>query len=223
MGYEFPVNFKNPYISSSLREFWTRWHVSLSSWFRDYLYVPMGGGTHGRWTGIRNMAITMLVSGLWHGAAWNFVIWGALHATYLALERLTEWPKRVAKLPFGQLTSTALVIVQVWIAWVFFRATSFQHATEIVRILFDWRTFRVSEFTHLRHMQGMDLAVLYMTLAIFWEMLAYRQESGRSDRPDVGPQALPILRKLEPVLVSIGLLASIYLRGPGSNFIYFQF
>lgn len=223
MGYEFPINFNHPYISSSLREFWTRWHISLSTWFRDYLYVPIGGGKQGKWAGIRNMAITMLVSGFWHGAAWNFVIWGALHAMYLTLERLTDWPNRVMKLPLGRLMSTALVIVQVWIAWVFFRASSIHQATEIVRILFDWRTFSRSELVHLRQMQGMDLVLLCMILAIVWEMLAYLEAAKRSRHGKLDVQTFPVLEKLEPVFISIGLLASVYLRGPGSDFIYFQF
>src|SRR5581483_2234690 len=80
MGFHMMLNFNNPYAATGLGDFWARWHISLSTWFKDYLYFPLGGNRHGKWKTYRNMFITMIISGIWHGAAWTFVIWGALHA-----------------------------------------------------------------------------------------------------------------------------------------------
>ena len=81
-------NFEQPYLSQSITEFWRRWHISLSSWLRDYLYIPLGGNRSGAWQTYRNLMLTMLLGGLWHGANWTFVVWGGLHGAYLAVERM---------------------------------------------------------------------------------------------------------------------------------------
>ncbi len=82
------MNFRRPYLASSITDFWRRWHISLSTWLRDYLYIPLGGNRHGQWMTYRNLAITMLLGGLWHGASWNFVIWGGYHGALLSVERV---------------------------------------------------------------------------------------------------------------------------------------
>ena len=95
MGFDFGINFNHPYTATSLRSFWGRWHISLSTWFRDYVYIPLGGSRRGVAWGVAAMTLTMLISGLWHGAAWTFVAWGALHAGFLTLERLTGVHERL--------------------------------------------------------------------------------------------------------------------------------
>ncbi len=126
LGYRFPPNFNQPYRAASLREFWRRWHVSLSSWLRDYLYKPLGGSRGGRWLTARNLMVTMLLGGVWHGAAWKFVAWGALHGAGLVAERaLQPRPGHWATGRFGRLLATVLVFHFVCLAWVFFRADSF--------------------------------------------------------------------------------------------------
>ena len=92
LGYEFPVNFRRPYLAGSITEFWRRWHISLSSWLRDYLYIPLGGNRRGSWTTYENLMVTMLLGGLWHGASWNFVLWGGYHGLLLAGERSFPGP-----------------------------------------------------------------------------------------------------------------------------------
>jgi alginate O-acetyltransferase complex protein AlgI len=87
MGYDLMQNFDRPYLSRSISEFWRRWHISLSTWFRDYLYVPLGGSKKSRWRNHFNVFITFVVSGLWHGASWTYVVWGAFHGAILVLER----------------------------------------------------------------------------------------------------------------------------------------
>src|SRR5205085_7336454 len=98
LGFTFPRNFDYPYSARSVTEFWRRWHMSLSFWFRDYVYIPLGGSRLGRWVTARNLLIVFFLTGLWHGAAWNFVVWGLFHGAFLLLERV--WlGKRLAVLP----------------------------------------------------------------------------------------------------------------------------
>jgi alginate O-acetyltransferase complex protein AlgI len=123
-GFVFPKNFDSPYRSRSVTEFWRRWHLSLSTWLRDYLYVPLGGNRKGPRRTYVNLAATMLLGGLWHGASWNFVAWGALHGAALALERALTPERLYGKLP-GALR-TALVFGFVSLAWVPFRAADFR-------------------------------------------------------------------------------------------------
>jgi D-alanyl-lipoteichoic acid acyltransferase DltB (MBOAT superfamily) len=210
MGYEFPVNFDHPYISTSLREFWTRWHISLSSWFRDYVYIPLGGSRKGAWAGHRNMWLTMLLSGLWHGAAWHFVIWGGLHAFYVSLERITEWPKRLSRLPGGRGLSCALVTLLVWVGWVFFRAQSATRAVGLLSIMFSPSAWNLSALA------PMLPALPFLLIGIVWELwfLLGLDRAQWAQRAGL---------RLEPAVIAALLVASIYLRGSGEAFIYFQF
>src|SRR5437763_8122083 len=126
LGFRFPANFNQPYRSQRLREFWQRWHISLSTWLRDYLYKPLGGNRHGRWKTYRNLMLTMLLGGLWHGAAWKFIAWGALHGGGLAVERMLEpWLGRRTQSPAAKVIATLVVFHFVCLAWIFFRAEDF--------------------------------------------------------------------------------------------------
>ncbi|MBN1291000.1 MAG: MBOAT family protein [Candidatus Latescibacteria bacterium] len=135
MGFKLMLNFNNPYLSTSLGEFWGRWHISLSTWFKDYLYIPLGGNRHGHFNTYRNMIITMLVAGLWHGAAWNFVIWGALHALGRSitrdLERTKIYSERVPKI-----AKQFLIFHIVCLSWIFFRAETFGKAMTVLKGIF---------------------------------------------------------------------------------------
>jgi alginate O-acetyltransferase complex protein AlgI len=132
-GFRFPRNFNQPYRAQRLREFWQRWHISLSTWLRDYLYKPLGGNRYGRLNTYRNLMITMLLGGIWHGAAWKFVMWGALHGGGLAVERLCE--PLIGRRPrslTGKIVSTLLVFHFVCLAWIFFRAEDFTVAVAFI-------------------------------------------------------------------------------------------
>jgi D-alanyl-lipoteichoic acid acyltransferase DltB (MBOAT superfamily) len=135
MGIRLMLNFNNPYLATGLGDFWSRWHISLSSWFKDYVYIPLGGNRHGKFKTYRNMFLTMVVSGLWHGAAWTFVIWGAVHALGRFLTRELEgtsfYKEKVPKL-----VKQLLVFAFVTLAWIFFRAESINDAWMIVRRIF---------------------------------------------------------------------------------------
>ena len=135
LGYRLAPNFAFPYLASSVADFWRRWHVSLSTWLRDYLYVPLGGSRGSRLATHRNLLLTMLLGGLWHGAAWTFVAWGALHGLALAAHR--EWRRlsagRRPSLPGGRVLATALTLHWVLLTWIFFRAQSFADAAVLGR------------------------------------------------------------------------------------------
>jgi alginate O-acetyltransferase complex protein AlgI len=134
LGFEFPQNFASPYTAVSLQDFWRRWHMTLSRWLRDYLYIPLGGSRKGNLITYRNLMLTMLLGGLWHGAAWTFVVWGAIHGLGLCIERATGWrPHTRAQQWFGRV----LTFNVVCFAWIFFRADSFSRAGEVIRRLFD--------------------------------------------------------------------------------------
>ncbi len=136
LGFRLEKNFDFPYVARSVTEFWRRWHISLSGWLRDYLYIPLGGNRGGRLVTHRNLMLTMLLGGLWHGAAWTFVAWGALHGVALAAHK--EWrrlrPEGAALLPpaVGGALAWGLTLFWVCLTWIFFRAQSFADAAVLV-------------------------------------------------------------------------------------------
>jgi alginate O-acetyltransferase complex protein AlgI len=135
MGINLTLNFNNPYLATSLGDFWSRWHISLSSWFKDYVYIPLGGNREGKFNTYKNMFLTMMISGLWHGASWTFVIWGLVHAFGRVLtrefERTAFYKEKVPKL-----VKQLFVFTFVTFAWIFFRAESTSDAWTIVTRIF---------------------------------------------------------------------------------------
>jgi D-alanyl-lipoteichoic acid acyltransferase DltB (MBOAT superfamily) len=125
-------NFENPYSATNIKDFWARWHISLTSWFKDYLYIPLGGNRHGKARGVINILIIFLVSGLWHGANWTFVLWGALHGIYRVVGMLTYNKRDLIYTNAGidpasrpvRVFRTAVTFVLVSFAWIFFRANN---------------------------------------------------------------------------------------------------
>jgi len=135
MGFRLMLNFNNPYLATSLGDFWSRWHISLSSWFKDYVYIPLGGNRRGKFNTYRNMFLTMVISGLWHGAAWTFIIWGAVHALgrfcTRELESTSFYKEKVPKI-----VKQIFVFVFVTFAWIFFRAETIGDAWLIITRIF---------------------------------------------------------------------------------------
>jgi len=146
MGYDLMENFRQPYLSRSVLEFWKKWHISLSSWFRDYLYIPLGGNRVSRIRWAVNIAIVFLLSGLWHGAAWTFVVWGGLHAIYLLIavgtkDIFKKFSNTLGVKRFPFVTNVLSVLITfnlVTFAWIFFRAENISDAFYIVSHLLDW-------------------------------------------------------------------------------------
>ena len=203
MGFRLMPNFNNPYLATGLGDFWSRWHVSLSTWFRDYVYIPLGGNRTGKFNTYRNMILTMLIAGLWHGVAWTFVIWGGLHAFGRALTRELEATSFYArKVP--NFVKRALVFSFVTFAWIFFRAHTLGDAWLIVTRIFS--TAWVDP--------GFPLLALGLILAAWAYQWMYESPARR-------------ILTLAPVRVGIIVFMVLYLAiVPGSTgqpFIYFQF
>lgn len=215
-GFDLKQNFAYPYFSRNIAEFWRRWHISLSTWFRDYLYIPLGGNRGNKVTQVRNIFIVFLVSGLWHGANWTFVVWGFLHALYflplMFPERRRKDSSYVAQgrlLPsgreLGQLTLTFMVVA---VAWVFFRAETIQSGLGYVARMFDLRTWGVPEVLPARVM-------LYVLLMLGIEWLNRDKEHGLS------AVALPAFFRWAWYL-SLAF-AVLLLSADAQTFLYFQF
>ena len=139
LGFDLMRNFRHPYFSASVTEFWQRWHISLSSWLRDYLYIPLGGNRHGVRRTYVNLMATMLLGGLWHGASWNFVLWGALHGVYLAGHRLITARRQAAgrrQLPTS--AGIAITFPLVAVTWLTFRLTDMAALGEYLEGLTRW-------------------------------------------------------------------------------------
>jgi D-alanyl-lipoteichoic acid acyltransferase DltB (MBOAT superfamily) len=140
LGYRFPDNFNAPYLAQSPQDFWRRWHISLSSWLRDYLFIPLGGSRHGPWRTVAALALTMVLGGLWHGAAWTFVLWGALHGAGLIAHRLWSESslgpiRRLRAARAWRVAATLLTFHFVCLGWVLFRAPSLETARELLGAL----------------------------------------------------------------------------------------
>jgi D-alanyl-lipoteichoic acid acyltransferase DltB (MBOAT superfamily) len=215
-GYDFLVNFRHPYVATSLREFWARWHISLSTWFRDYVYIPLGGSKGSRFRSELNMWTTMLISGFWHGAAWNFLIWGAMHAAGTSLERLSRWPQRLMALPGGRFVASAVLLLEVWIAWVFFRASSLDQALRIIGTMFSWHGGPQTLVAQLGGVKILNIGLIITITAAreFWFFMHW------DERRFLPPR---LARPAEMAGLAAITVVSVFYRGPGSQFIYFQF
>lgn len=210
MGYHFKMNFNHPYLSTSLREFWTRWHISLSTWFRDYVYIPLGGGRNGFWLGLVSLWVTMLLSGLWHGANYTFLVWAIIHALFSTIERLTKWNKKWAKSPLKN-ALIPIVFIQVLLAWVYFRAQSVGQANAIITALFS------VEFGGLNFISRYSTAIIILLLAVVIEVIILFRKQHH------GFNAWFRRSQLDVLLVSASFAACVLFRGEGAQFIYFQF
>ena len=143
MGFDLMVNFNRPYLAESVAEFWTRWHISLSTWFKDYLYIPLGGSKKGKFNRYKNLFIVFMVSGLWHGANWTFIVWGALHAIFSIVGLILQKPAAMISKAVGLMSlpivrrflNRLIVFALVTFAWIFFRAENFHVAGQMINKL----------------------------------------------------------------------------------------
>ena len=164
-GFKFLENFNYPYIASSIQDFWRRWHISLSSWFRDYLYIPLGGNRCSLSRVYLNQMIVFILCGLWHGASWTFVIWGAWHGLFIILEKMKfgEFVKKIGK-PFSNIYTLIIVIV----GWVIFRANTFAYAFEFIKTMFGFGDNSTSA-TSLYYFLNTEIVVI-LIISIFASM-----------------------------------------------------
>lgn len=215
MGFKFINNFNQPYISQSITEFWRRWHISLSTWLRDYLYISLGGNRNGTLMTYRNLFLTMLLGGLWHGANWTFVLWGAWHGTILAIERYFGLGKYQQFNIIAWLFTMLLVII----GWVMFRAENVGQAFAMYQAMFSLSNWQYS-YDYALQMKGLQLFLLAMGIAVAL-FNGFRQHLPRlqsfSDIKSVGG-TVTLLRLPLFLLALSSLIATSY-----SPFLYFQF
>jgi alginate O-acetyltransferase complex protein AlgI len=179
MGFTLMVNFNRPYASRSISEFWSRWHISLSSWFKDYLYIPLGGNRVKVSRLYFNLFIVFMISGLWHGASWTFIIWGALHGIYLITAlvtkniglRISDFLKKLRLSFFINTFNIAFVFALVTFAWLFFRAKTIDDATYVVTHLLDIHSINMQKDIYLNN--GQDFFVSSLFLIFFMEGVQY--------------------------------------------------
>ncbi|MDE0836365.1 MAG: hypothetical protein OSA84_08455 [Akkermansiaceae bacterium] len=222
-GFDIMRNFAYPYFSRDIAEFWRRWHISLSSWFKDYIYIPLGGSRGGAWKTYRNVWVIFLVSGFWHGANWTFVVWGALHALFfMPLLIASKNRKNTNEVAPGKLLPTAsdafrilLTFGMVCLAWVFFRADSIGEAG-----FYLWRLVTTAHLdssiflAFFSHEAFEPMLLIVVLIAVEWI---------QRERPH-GLEISKIRRRSVRWLIYYGIIAAIYFYGAEQqDFIYFQF
>ncbi|MBR0160868.1 MAG: MBOAT family protein [Oscillospiraceae bacterium] len=210
-GFHFPENFRHPYAALSVTEFWRRWHISLSGWFRDYVYIPLGGNRVSRLRWIRNLMIVWSLTGLWHGASWNFVLWGLYYGILLILEKLI-WGKALEKLPVVLRWLYTFLIISL--GWVLFNLTDFSVLLDVLVRMFRFSPSNWSMI--LADSPDLFNKILYVPIGL---LLMFPLPKKLTDRSDSFPTALRCgLSVLLLILCVIWLLSSSY-----NPFIYFRF
>jgi alginate O-acetyltransferase complex protein AlgI len=221
-GFDFPANFLAPYFSKSASEFWRRWHISLSSFLRDYLYFPLGGNRRGRLMEYRNLFITMFLGGLWHGASYNFIIWGMLHGLYLIGQRVMNdaarllglRPKRARGNPVTRFLSSAIkmacVFTLVCLAWIFFRLQELPDALRFIGGILSWENVGI---IHSKFLVLKVLGLIAVTVIVDAIFIDRRRTVRLLQHPAAVAGAIAMLCVALQLLGTFG----------GSAFIYFQF
>ena len=214
-GFDLMTNFKFPYLSKNIGDFWRRWHISLSTWFRDYLYIPLGGSKGSRWEQLRNVTVIFLVSGFWHGANWTFLIWGAFHALLFIPLLLTKKNRRDINsigISIQDIPRIITTFMLVTIAWIYFRAETIHIGNTYIQSLFSFTEFEISLFTSTsKNLLFFIICVSSIIGLLFIETRAYLKSYTEV-----------LFNKYEIVI----LIACILLMGSFKNatdFIYFQF
>ena len=213
LGYRLPENFKTPYLASNITEFWHRWHMTLSSWLRDYLYISLGGNRKGKFKTYRNLMITMLLGGLWHGASWNFIIWGGIHGLYLILHRF--WVclgfTKAFESKWTRFISTFFCFNLVTLTWIFFRAHDVDQAATIFKQV-------ASIFTSSDPILILTAILLSPSILILYYCGALLTHKYINWLPT---KLVAVI--LHGIILGACILSLAMLPAPGIEFIYFQF
>ena len=208
-GFDLGKNFNMPYLAKNPSDFWGRWHISLSSWFKEYVYIPLGGSRKGRWNTYRNLFITMLLSGIWHGASWTFVVWGAFHAVYSTVHKLWRSSHKPNTGNAHPVLCTVATFLVVCVSWIVFRAGDLSAAWDILRGLFSaGGIFYINVFT-----------VVFLGLLTLSNVYAYRKNNGNAL-----PIALDLDRFSGKLILAVWIfLIAMFAYVGDSAFIYAQF
>ena len=215
LGYDFNRNFNLPYISADVTEFWRRWHVSLSTWLKEYLYIPLGGNRKGKTRQYFNLMVTMLLGGLWHGASWTFVFWGALNGLALCIDKLIPQRLKPEKGPLYFLRIIGTFLFESF-CWIFFRSDSFYHAWRIIRGIFSFKPGVAQPFSW---------AILTFAIVITATVCAVVRARKNGEKTVNGYYPVLDLSKtlqLALFFIALGLLAGLAYTG-NKPFVYFQF
>lgn len=220
LGIELMKNFEQPYLSANITEFWRRWHISLSSWLRDYLYISLGGNRKGERRTYINLMLTMLIGGLWHGASWNFVIWGGLHGIYLAIHKWMLKGKKVEIQP-GNINSSGELLKYIFhalstyllvlITWLFFRASDFQMVTLFFGKIMNWEASELG-------LRFIKIGFTYMILTLGIDLIEHYTRS------HAFLLKIPMKAVRYGVMVPMFVIVLIYMfQAEPLPFVYFQF
>lgn len=221
-GFDLMQNFKFPYFSRDIAEFWRRWHISLSTWFRDYVYIPLGGSKGGVWKKVRNTFVIFILSGFWHGANWTFIAWGALNAIYFLPLLLTNKNRsHLGDIYEGNYLPTLKEFLQILLtfsltvfAWIFFRANDIDHATDFITGIFTPELFSIPVF------QGRGSAFITLVLIFVFMCVEWLGREGRHALEKLG---LNWKRPTRYIMYYMIIFAIFWFGGKEQQFIYFQF
>jgi D-alanyl-lipoteichoic acid acyltransferase DltB (MBOAT superfamily) len=224
MGYDLMINFRRPYFATNIKEFWDRWHISLSTWFRDYLYIPLGGSRKGYARQLINVSIVFLISGFWHGANWTFIVWGILHAAFNIIYMLWH---RFMKQKGIKTTSVLwnaggwlLTMIVVCFAWIFFRASSLDHAKEIINQIVSADATHAFRFVllnaDLKGGFGVTSMLIIAVSMLFMIIVEYRNGPLLIEYNNKPMQDISFLVAVTSWIVLTGIFVT-------ESFIYFQF
>ena len=217
LGFEFPVNFNSPYKSASISEFWSRWHISLSQWLRDYLYIPLGGSRNGLRKTLRNLLITMFLGGLWHGAAWNFVFWGLYHGLLLMVNAAF---RKITTIRIPRIFSVPLTFLVVIIGWVLFRAPTLGRAKEIFEGMIGLNGIENSGLVRLFTMDFPGLPPQYQSVFGVGFLAVTTLIAFFAPNSDQLPKSRHMLSGIILALAMLATLSGLMKETP---FLYFQF
>ena len=215
MGFSLPRNFNSPYAATSFSEFWHRWHISLSTWLRDYLYIPLGGSRNGVGRTVSSLMITMLLGGLWHGASWQFILWGGLHGAYLLIERsaLYFFRGKTLSSELLELTRALFVFILISLTWIFFRASDMSSVYGMFHALFHFNENSLVIFNLAEKVRNIAV-LIFLLFAFHW----YSRKSSFLQVVDEFPAWLKAIS-----LVLMMLAITLISRDDERAFIYFQF
>jgi D-alanyl-lipoteichoic acid acyltransferase DltB (MBOAT superfamily) len=220
LGFRIPINFNKPYFASSPSDFWRRWHISLSSWLRDYLYFPLGGNKKSEVRTYFNLFVVMFVGGLWHGASWNFVLWGILHGVYLASHKflINKFPvlKNISffKTKLGKIISILITQYFVLLAWIPFRVKDTEHMFYSIQkfVLFDFQIDGTIQF-----IRANEFSVILILIFVILQIITLRSKN-------VAERISCLKFRYWAIFLTIlMILVVLFYRGSAEEFIYFEF
>jgi D-alanyl-lipoteichoic acid acyltransferase DltB (MBOAT superfamily) len=227
-GIDLLRNFAYPYFSRDIAEFWRRWHISLSSWFRDYLYIPLGGSKGGMWMKVRNTFIIFLVSGFWHGASWNFIIWGFLNALYIMPSIVFNTNRNNLDIvSMGKLIPSIRDVFSMIItfslttfAWIFFRANGVKQALDYLSSIFSKSLFTIPQLPEIPYMKEYEKSPPIFILLIVFILIEW---IGREQNFAIANLGVKLPRVIRWSIYYVIIVMVFFFSGKEQQFIYFQF